>query len=369
MDLNSLKYKIGITLIPGIGSITAKKLIAYCGGAENVFSATKRTLLGIPGVGKYLSDVVINQTVLDQAEKEIEFINQHQIVPLFFLDKEYPERLKNCPDSPVMIYAKGNANLNHPKIVSIVGTRHATDYGKGMVEQIIKQLQERQHDPLIVSGLAYGIDIAAHRSALKNNLKTIAVLGHGLTSIYPATHTKSAKDIVHNGALVTEFKHDQKAEMPNFVKRNRIIAGLADVTIVVESAEKGGALITADIANSYNRDVFAVPGRIGDERSAGCNRLIKINRAALLEKVEDLEYLMGWDVKQNKSIGFQQNLFETLSAEEKTIIEILRKKGDCFIDDLTFEANLPSSVVSSLLLNLEFSGMVNCLPGKIFRLS
>lgn len=369
MDHNSLKYKIGITLIPGIGSINAKKLIAYCGGTENVFTAGKRALLNVPGIGKYLSDVVINQAVLDRAEKEIEFIEKHQLTPLFYLDDNFPERLRHCADSPVILYVKGNADLNNPKILSIVGTRNATEYGKNMVEQIIRNLKERGHNPVIVSGLAYGIDIAAHRNALKYDLQTVAVLGHGLTTIYPSVHTKTAREIVQNGALATEFLHDQKAETPNFVKRNRIIAGLADATIVVESGEKGGALITADIANSYNRDVFAIPGRINDERSAGCNRLIKINRAALLEKVEDIEYLMGWDAKQRVSKITQQNLFQSLSEEEKMIVDILKSKGDCFIDDLSFEANLPSSVVSSLLLNLEFSGLVSSLPGKIFRLN
>ncbi len=369
MNIQQLKYKVGITLIQGIGSINAKKLIAYCGGTENVFSASKRTLLNVPGIGKYLSDVVINQAVLDQAEKEIEFIMKHQVRPLFFLDENYPERLRHCADSPVMLYVKGNADLNHPKILSIVGTRNATEYGREMTEQIIRKLKERGHNPVIVSGLAYGIDIAAHRNALKSGLKTVAVLGHGLTSIYPSVHTKTAREIVHNGALVTEFLHDQKAETPNFVKRNRIIAGLSDATVVIESAEKGGALITADIANSYNRDVFAVPGRINDERSAGCNRLIKINRAALLEKVEDLEYIMGWDVQQASIKATQQNLFQSLSNEEKIVVDILRSKGDCFIDDLSFEANLPASIVSSLLLNLEFSGLVKSLPGKIYRLN
>lgn len=368
MNTNSLKYKIGITLIPGIGSITAKKLIAYCGGPENVFSATKKTLLKIPGIGKYLSEVVINQSVIDQAEKEIEFITKHHIKPLFYLDAEYPERLKNCPDSPVILFTRGNVDLNHPKIISIVGTRNASEYGKEITELIIRQLSERNHDPVIVSGLAYGIDITAHRMALKNNLKTIAVLGHGLTSIYPSVHTKTAKEIILHGALATEFTHEQKAESPNFVKRNRIIAGLADATIVIESGEKGGALITADIANSYNRDVFAIPGRINDERSAGCNKLIKINRAALLEKVEDIEYLMGWDVAQVKNQVLQGTLFNQLSAEEKLLVDILKSKGDCFIDDLAFQSNLPSSVVSSVLLNLEFAGFVKNLPGKIFRL-
>lgn len=368
METDNLRYKIGLTFIPGIGSISSKKLVAYCGGVENVFKASKRTLLNIPGIGKSLSEVVINQSVLEEADKEIEFLRKHDIQALFYLDSKYPERLKNCSDSPVMIYMKGDIDLNHSKIVSIVGTRNATNYGKTITEQLIRELAERNHNPVIVSGLAYGIDITAHRMALKYGLSTIAVLAHGLTTIYPQAHTKTAKEIIHNGALLTEFRHDQKAEMPNFVKRNRIIAGLADVTIVVESAKKGGALITADIANSYNRDVFAIPGRINDARSEGCNRLIKSNRAALLEKVEDIEYIMNWDTTAPNTSQLQGNLFAQLSPEEKFLVDILKAKGDCFIDDLAIETNLPPSVVSSLLLNLEFSGLIKSMPGKIFRL-
>jgi DNA processing protein len=368
METDNLRYKIGLTFIPGIGSINSKKLVAYCGGVENVFKASKRTLLNVPGIGKSLSEVVLHQSVLEQADKEIEFLRKHKIQALFYLDNNYPERLKNCPDSPVIIYMKGDTDLNHPKIVSIVGTRNATNYGKASTEQLIRELAERNHNPLIISGLAYGIDITAHRMALKYGLDTIAVLAHGLTTIYPQVHTKTAKEIIRKGALVTEFRHDQKAEMPNFVKRNRVIAGLADVTIVVESSKKGGALITADIANSYNRDVFAIPGRINDTRSEGCNRLIKSNRAALLEKVEDLEYIMNWDTTVPKTDHLQGSLFTQLSAEEKLLVTILKSKGDCFIDDLAIESNLPPSVVSSLLLQLEFSGIIKSMPGKIFRL-
>jgi len=254
-------------------------------------------------------------------------------------------------------------------VISIVGTRNPTDYGRSMTRELIENVAAGHPDILIVSGLAYGIDICAHKAALKNNLETVGVLGHGLTIIYPSAHSETARQMVDKGALITEFRHDEKPESPNFVKRNRIIAGLADATIVVESGEKGGALITADIANSYNRDVFAYPGRVSDKFSAGCNRLIKTNRAALIETLDDLEYLMGWQKSGKASDAFQKELFLELSPDETILLEILHNQSTATIDHLAIHANMQVSKVSGLMLNLEFKGLVKCLPGKVYRLT
>ena len=369
MSDNQLIYKIAVGMIPGIGCITAKKLIAYTGSIEGIFREKKSKLIKIPGIGEVLANEIVNSNVLHQAETEYNFIKQYDITPYFYLDTNYPERLKQCQDSPVMLYVKGKVDLNVPKVISIVGTRKATLYGKSMCEKLVEQLAELKHDPLIISGLAFGIDIAAHKAALKNKLLTVAVLGHGLKTIYPAVHSKYAKEIVQQGALVTEFTSDIKADRPFFVRRNRIIAGLSDATVVIESGEKGGALITADIANSYNRDVFAVPGRTEDNLSKGCNKLIKTNKAHLLESIEDLEYILGWESKTTKSKVIQKELFVNLSEEEKFIMEIIRSNNELSIDSICHEANLPVSKVSPMLLNLEFAGLLKSLPGKVYKLN
>ena len=257
--MDDLKYKIGIGLIPGIGDVTAKKLISYCGGVEAVFSEKKKALMKIPNVGETLAGAIVNHDVLAKAEKEIEFIFKHHIGHSFYLDDDYPVRLKNCPDSPVIFFYKGDVDFERPKIVSIVGTRQATTYGKDICNRLVDEFCQRNHHPVIISGLAYGIDICAHRAALRNDLPTIAVLGHGLSLLYPSAHAATAREIIRNGALLTEFLSDTPIDRNNFVRRNRLIAGLSDLTIVVESNIRGGALITADIANSYNRDVFACP--------------------------------------------------------------------------------------------------------------
>jgi DNA processing protein len=364
---NSLIYQIGISLIPGVGNITAKKLIAYTGGVEEVFKEKKRDLLKIPGIGDSLAEQIVNQQVLKVAEKELEFIEKYHISFSFYLDSDYPVRLKNCEDSPVILFYKGNVDLNQPKILSIVGTRNATDYGKECCNQLIVDLKQRGHQILIVSGLAYGIDICAHRAALRNGFNTAAVLGHGLATIYPGVHKTTAKEICNQGALISDFISDTQPERNNFVKRNRIIAGIADATLVIESGIKGGALITADLANSYNRDVLAYPGRNSDPYSKGCNWLIKSNKAAMIENVEDLEYHLGWEIMQHKP-ATQTELFLEISDEEAEIIHILKEHGELPIDIIAIHANMPVSRISALLLNLEFGGHVRCLPGKVYRL-
>ena len=368
MSNNPLLYRIAISLISGIGSINSKKLIAYIGSVEGVFKEKKSALLKIPGIGEVLANEIANSNVLGKAQEEIDFIEKYNIKALFYLDEDYPARLKHCEDCPILLYSKGSVDFNKQKVISIVGTRNATEYGKSFTEKLIAKMAESSHNPIIVSGLAFGIDICAHKAAMRNKLDTIAVLAHGLKSVYPSVHTKYAKEIVQHGALLTEFTSDIKADRSFFVRRNRIVAGLADATIVVESGEKGGALITADIANSYNRDVFAVPGRIDDTMSKGCNKLIKTNKAILLENIDDLEYIMGWEKQENKPKNIQRELFVNVTDDEKKILDILSKNGELPIDSLCIEMDMPVSKVSPLLLNLEFSGLVKGLPGKIYKL-
>lgn len=362
-----LKYKIGISLIPGIGSINAKKLIAYSGGLEAVFHEKKNSLLKIPGIGESLADRITNHNILDKASREVEFIAKFNIGYSFYLDENYPARLKNCEDAPVIIYYKGKVDFNKQKVISIVGTRNATEYGRHCCTQLIEDMKARQHDVIIVSGLAYGIDICAHRASLKNGFETIAVLGHGLAMVYPSLHKNTAIEICSHGALLSDFVSDTQPERNNFVKRNRIIAGLSDATIVIESASKGGALITADIANSYNRDVFAFPGRVEDNSSHGCNWLIKKNKAALIENIIDLEYLLGWDSPLESHKPLQTQMFVDLTSDETRILNILREHGDLPIDNISLYANLPVSSVSAMLLNIEFAGLVRSLPGKVYH--
>jgi len=361
-----LLYKIALSLIPLVGDITAKKLVSYCGSPEAVFREKKSNLSRIPNIGNVLANSIVHQDVLKKAEKEILFIEKNNIKVLFYTDNEYPHRLNHCIDSPILLYYKGNADLNIKKIISVVGSRNATSYGKEKCEEIIKGLSNQ--DILIISGLAYGIDACAHKSSLDNGMKTVGILGHGLDKIYPNQNRELAKRMIEKGGLITEFMSKTIPNRENFPKRNRIIAGMSDAVIVVEARKKSGAIITADIANSYNRDVFAVPGRINDALSYGCNNLIKTNRAALLQSADDIKYIMGWDdnIKNNKSI--QNKLFVELNPQEKIIVELLKGKSDCGIDWIYLNSKLSMSKVSALLLNLEFKGIVKTLPGKRYKL-
>lgn len=363
----SLLYNIAITLIPEIGDIVGKNLVSYCGSVEAVFREKKSTLMKIPGVGIHLANCIVNQNIFKKAEEEIKFIEKFNITPIFYLDKNYPQRLKHCVDSPMMLYYKGNADLNSSKIVSIVGTREATEYGKELCNTLVRDLSEMEI--LIVSGLAYGIDACAHKAALENNQKTLAVLAHGLDRIYPHLNKPLASKMLNSGGLLTEFLSETNPDRENFPKRNRIVAGISDAVIIVESALKGGALITADIANSYNRDVFAFPGRIGDKYSEGTNNFIKTNRAALIQSAKDLKYIMGWDDDDKKSKNSKQHkLFIEFTAEENIIVEVLKNNGETAFDDLYLKSELSMSKVASSLLNLEFEGVLKVLPGKIYKL-
>ncbi len=361
------KYLIALGMIPRIGIITAKNLIAYTGSPEAIFKQKRSMLRKIPGIGEGLAEIIFKSDVMKKAEEELAFIKKNDIKLTTYLDENYPERLKNCVDAPLVLFHKGNANLNCRKILSIVGTRNATREGVKNCNKLIDDLAENHHPVTIVSGLAYGVDITAHKASLKKNMPTIAVLAHGLHMIYPSIHRRYAREIIDNGMIISEFSSQTSVDRNNFIRRNRIIAGLADATVVVESGAKGGALITADIANSYNRDVFAFPGRVNDQYSLGCNKLIKTNKAALIENVKDIEYVMGWEKKCDKPV--QKKIFNHFSPDEEEILSCLKEKEELTIDQIGMILNKPASKISPLMLNLEFSAAVKCLPGKVYCLA
>ncbi|TFH48231.1 MAG: DNA-protecting protein DprA, partial [Bacteroidia bacterium] len=366
MSEPSLVHRIALGMIPGVGDITARKLVSYTGSLEAVFNESHRSLTRIPGVGGSLAKAVSGRTYLEAAEREAEFIAKHNIRVYFYLDDDYPYRLRQCEDSPVTFYYKGSADLNAPRILSVVGTRNATRRGRETCQKIMAGLALHFPDIVIVSGLAYGIDIAAHNAAMSNGLATVAVLGHGLKTIYPSLHTGVARSMVANGGLVTDFPSDILPERNNFIKRNRIIAGLADATLIIESGIKGGALITADIAASYNRDVMAVPGRTDDQWSAGCNALIKCNKAALVERHEDIEYLLGWK-PATLAAPSQKAIFPEMTENEKKVFETIREQGGQTIDQLALTLEIPVYRLSTTLLQMELAGLITPCPGNLYR--
>lgn len=361
-----LLYHIALTAIPNIGNITAKKLIAYCGSAEAVFSEKRSALEKVPGIGIVNASRIIDHKseALATGEQELVFIVKNNIRATCFNDNDFPKRLSHCEDGPIVLFSKGDFDYNSQKVISIVGTRKATDYGKDFCEQLIASL--KPHNPLIVSGLAFGIDICAHKEALKNNLPTIGVTAHGLDRLYPSQHKSIADEMLSNGGLVTEFLSGTKPDRENFPKRNRVVAGLADAIIVIESSKKGGSLITAELGNSYNRDVFALPGRITDSQSEGCNALIKQNKAHLLHSFKDLEYIMSWEAQTPKN-NKQAQLFVELTAEEQLLFDLLKEQDKTTIDELALKAKFPMSKTASLLLEMEFNNLIKVLPGKMYK--
>lgn len=366
--MESLRYRIGISLIKGIGPVLAKNLIAYLGDVEAVFTESQALLAKIPDIGRVLSKEIKDQQVLARADKEVNFILKNNIQALFYTDKAYPYRLKECIDSPVMLYTKGNLELNTNRFIGVVGTRNASEYGKEICQKMIKDLASMVPDLSIVSGLAYGIDICAHKTSLDCGLPTIGAIGHGLDRIYPTAHRATAVKMLEKGGLVTEYLTETNPDRQNFVQRNRLIAGMCDAVVVVESAEKGGSLITADMAQSYNRDVFAFPGRVGDIHSAGCNALIKTNKGGLIESANDLVNAMFWELSSNKATAIQSSLFLDLTEIQQSVVSILRKDESKTINELAIALGLPVSKTSSMLLEMEFSGVVKCLPGNSYKL-
>ncbi|MEZ4720673.1 MAG: DNA-processing protein DprA [Flavobacteriales bacterium] len=361
-----LLYQIALKKLDGIGATRAKKLVSYCGGVREVFEAPKKKLLTVPGIGQALVSKLNRESALELAEPELKFIEKNNVRPIFYLDKDYPKRLKHCEDSPLLLYISGNMNLNVPKVVSIVGTRNATSYGAKITERLIDGL--KAHDALVVSGLALGIDIIAHRAAVQAGLQTVGVLGNSLDRIYPHQNKAIAEKMKPKGGLITEFESGTKPDRENFPQRNRIVAGMADVTIVIESAVKGGSMITAQLATGYNRDVMAVPGAIDAPWSSGCNHLIKTNKAHMIEDIEDLEYLMGWEREEKGESQPQKQLFVELNEEERKVYELLKEINKESLDNISLSSGMPVSKTSTLLLELEFKGVVKSLPGKVYSL-
>lgn len=359
--------QIALTMLPDIGAITAKKLMAYTGSAEAVFREKRSALLKIPGIGPRIAGRISSGAAGPELDREVNFLEKHGIAALSFLDEGYPERLRNCDDGPVVLFMKGVNCLSSQKILSVVGTRNATSGGREICSSIISDLSQRFPDLVIVSGLAYGIDIVAHRTALERQLPTVGVLAHGLHTLYPSVHRDTAVRMVRQGALVTDFTTIHKPERNNFLRRNRIIAGLADATLVVESGEKGGALITAELASSYNREVFAVPGRISDTFSRGCNLLIKKNCAALVESAEDLATQLGWNGRE-EATAVLPVLDLPLTPEEESIVRLLETEKEISTEFASIRTGIPVHKCISLMLAMELRGWLLLLPGNQYRL-
>ena len=364
MDINDLRYVLALQRAPNLGDMSAKKLIARLGSAEAIFKEKRQSLLKIEGIGELKLQALFDPANFEAAEKEIEFIKNEHLETHYFLDENYPEKLKHCHDSPIILFSRGNIQLNNRRIVSVVGTRKITSAGKTFVTQFIEELSPL--NPIIVSGFAYGVDIAAHRAAIDCNLQTIGCLAHGLDQIYPKLHAKYVDDVLKNGGFFSDFWSSDKFDRNNFLKRNRIIAGLSEATVVIESAEKGGSLVTADIANSYNREVFAVPGRPGDKYSKGCNELIKLNKAHLLGSAADLVYMLDWKLNEDVK-PVQQQLFVELDEEEQQIYDLLKEKGKSQLDAIALYCDFPTFKTASILLNMELKGAIRPLPGKLFE--
>lgn len=353
--------------IPGIGSYSIKQLISYCGSAENVFKTPTHKLLKIPGIGPAIVESLKGAISFERAEEILLKAQDTETKLLFTTNSEYPKRLTHIPDTPTVLYYKGTADLNTKKIVAVVGTRKATAYGKGLTDELITGLAK--HSPLVVSGLAYGIDAQAHRKALQVGLDTVGVMGTGIDLLYPSVHKKLANDMLNQGGLLTEYTFGTEAETHHFPTRNRIIAGMADAIIVVEAAAKGGALITAEVANDYNRDVFAVPGSLNQTYSVGCNNLIKRNRAHLLTKVEDIEYIMNWSTDKEQQAQITLNLEKLENQEREVAVQLQEHQDGIQLDQLSWSTNIPVNQLAGILLNLEIKGFVKSLPGKKFALS
>ena len=364
---NELLHQLALTLVPNIGDVQAKILIQHFGEVSAIFKAKTSALEKIEGIGSVRAKSIKEFDDFHIAEKEHEFIEKYKIKTFFLTDKDYPKRLLNCYDSPTLLFYKGIADLNAPKIVAIVGTRTNTEYGKQFTEKLVKDLSEQ--NITIISGLAFGIDAMAHKAALKHGLPTVGVVGHGLDKIYPSENSSLAKEMIKaEGGILSEFFSGTKPDKHNFPLRNRIVAGISDATVVVETNIKGGSMITGNLANAYNRDVFAVPGRTTDTKSSGCNHLIKYNKAILLTDADELLELMGWKEKSKTKTKKQKELFIELTPEEKQVVQLLQAKETVSIDEINLSSGLSSSTIAAAILNLELQNVVASLPGKMYKL-
>lgn len=364
MREQDLFYLLALQRVEGVGDIIAKKLLTHCGSAEAIFKTKTSQLAAIDGVGSMTLKNLKDHAVFDKANAELEFIRSNDINVVHFQDENYPDRLKHCIDGPLLLFSSGKIDIKNRRIISIVGTRQITSYGMEFCRKLIEDLAPL--DPVIVSGFAYGVDIAAHQLAMEYNLQTIGVVAHGLNQIYPKTHKKYVAKVEENGGFITEFWSTSNPDKENFVRRNRIVAGMSEATIVIESADRGGSLITANMANDYNRDVFAVPGRVTDKYSQGCNNLIKTQKANVLTSAADLVYILNWDIEQ-KSKPVQKQLFVTLDDDEQKVYDYLLKTGKEVMDIIALRCDFPIYKISGMLLNLELKGVVRPLPGKLFE--
>lgn len=365
---DSLQHQIALTLVPQVGPVTSKVLVSYCGSAEAVFRAPRKELVKIPGVGPITADYLLSAAPLQLAEREMAFLEQHNVEALFYTHEQYPARLKQCHDCPPMIFFKGSSLdlLAARRVVAIVGTRQPTEYGKVICEEIVEGL--KAYNVVVVSGLAFGIDITAHRKSCALDMPNIGVLGHGLSNIYPSQHRSVALKMLENGGLVTEYVHDTRPDREHFPMRNRIIAGLSDALVVVETAASGGSMISAELATQYERELFAVPGRVRDAKSAGCNLLLKKEEAKLVESAADIAAALRWD-EASKQKSVQTQLFLDLNPAETNILSIVRDQPEISIDHLSKAAQLTPGELASIILGLEFKGVIRTLPGKRYMVS
>ena len=367
MNDTELLHLLALLKVEGVGDIVAKKLISHCETAENIFQLKASKLTSIDGIGQNLIRNLKDKSVFEKAKAELNYIKKNDIKVCFYQDDNYPDRLKHCIDAPILLFYSGTINWNTRKIISIVGTRQITSYGAEFCKKLIEDLAPL--NPIIVSGFAYGVDIVAHQAAMDNNLQTIGILAHGLNQIYPKSHKRHIVKMEQNGGFMTEFWSNSNPEKENFEKRNRIVAGIAEATIVIESAEKGGSLITATMANDYNRDVFAVPGRTSDKLSQGCNNLIKTQRAHLLTSAADVLYILNWELASSSANDkvIQKQLFVSLDQDEQKIYDYLQQNGKELLDVIAIQCDFPIFKTASILLNMELKGIVRPLPGKLFE--
>lgn len=366
-NTETLYYKLALSFVQGIGPKMAAILTQHCGSAKAVFECSEKRLLHIEGLGLQKVKAIKDQSIFKKADQELSFVEKNNIELLTSDAENYPKRLLECVDAPLLLYHKGNTDFNVPYKISIIGTRKNTEYGQRLCQDLVEGLSDLK-EVLIISGLAHGIDTLAHKAALKHQLKTVGVLGHGLNMIYPSSNRNLAKEMLQQGGLLTEFSSQSKTDKGNFPARNRIVAGLADVCVVVESDIRGGALITALLAQGYNREIAAFPGRAYDAKSGGTNRLIQKNIAALIQNAQDLKEFMAWvSTKKNKVV--QKELQLNLCPEEQTIVTLLQEKDATHADELLLKSGLGSSILANHLLLLEMQGLIKALPGKFFRLN
>uniref|UniRef100_UPI004048C266 DNA-processing protein DprA n=1 Tax=Polaribacter sp. TaxID=1920175 RepID=UPI004048C266 len=348
-----------------VGPILAKKLIRATGDVEQIFREKTKNLAKIEGINLKILEHLCDSELETLALQELEYLEKNAIEALYFLDSDYPKNLSHCIDGPILFFKEGKINFNSQRIISIVGTRQMTSYGRRLCTEFVDGLAE--YDPTIVSGFAYGVDICAHTSAIENKLQTIAVLAHGFEQIYPKVHKKYVNQVKENGGFITEFWHQEDPKREHFIQRNRIVAGISQATLVIESSEKGGSLITADLANSYNRDVFAIPGRTSDLFSSGCNELIKNHKAALVTSPADIAKLLNWDQPLKTKPAIQKQLFVSLEPLEQKVYDYLLNEGKQLLDVIAIECDLRLPLLASLLFQLEMKGLVQPLPGKLFE--